>query len=93
VLPLSKKTFGGASLELPLDDTKNRIILVAMGAWFVHEKDFAIMNKEWYASQIIEALYIRNGEIVPFVYPERPAPVAPEAPAKRVEWILNEDES
>lgn len=92
VLPLKSESFPGGSLILPLEDSDNKVLLVAMGVSFAYEDGVLVKNRDFHAGTIVEAVYIRDGNIVSFQYPEKVVkPVGDGGPGNRIPWIINEE--
>lgn len=92
VIPLNKKVFPGADLELPLYELESCVLLVGMGVYFLTAENIPIGNRQWYGGNIVEAVAIKDGKVVQFEYPPLAAPVPVEEKKDRVVWKLREEE-
>jgi hypothetical protein len=90
VFPLSEKTFPGATLEIPLDAAKNKVLVVGMAICFTFSNGIVAGDRRFYGGKILKAVNIKDGKIVKFVYPEK---VVVENKEKlkenRIMWKLN----
>lgn len=65
----------------------------SLGAYFLNKDNIPIQNRDWYAGKIVEAVYIRDGKIVPFQYAEKVVPPADNSQtSNKISWIINEDD-
>jgi hypothetical protein len=82
--------FPGGELHFPVDNIDNKVLLAAIGFSFTDENGLAFGGRKYTAGSIIEAALVRNGQIVPFRYPEEVPPPATQQPTKnRVAWKIH----
>lgn len=93
LIRLDATTFSGGSLEIPLEDLDEKGLVIAMGIHYLDARNIFIQNRKWYAGNIMEAVFIRNGSIVTFQYPkEKNIPAREKKSENRISWQLNEEE-
>jgi hypothetical protein len=81
--------FPGGELHFPTDNIDNKILLVAIGFSFADKDGLAFGGRKYTAGSIIEAALVRNGQIVPFNYPEeKPEPATQQPTTNRVAWKI-----
>ncbi len=68
--PLGEKVFPGATLEIPLDASENKVLIIAMGVQFRSESGNFTADRKYYAGKILKTFNIKDGKVVEFIYPE-----------------------
>jgi hypothetical protein len=86
--PLSEKVFPGATLEIPLDDVKNKLIMVALAVYFTGDNGSLTRDRRYYGGKIIRTFNIKDGKVVDFIAPETVIEKIPEK-ENRITWKLH----
>jgi hypothetical protein len=91
-ISLNKAYFPGGSIRFPAGSLHNKVLIFAMGFYFLDKYDYCIANRKYMGGRIMESVLIRNRRIVRFVYPEKTAaPVNKTIQKKGVAWRINEE--
>jgi len=76
-------------LEFPLDTLDERVLIVGVMVHFRGDKGDPIQNRKYVAASLEKAILVREGKIVPFIYPREETPVPQTASqAVKVAWKL-----
>lgn len=93
-IPLNEEGIGSKQVNIPIGNTENKVVILAMGICFHlnelnSDKSFISNNRDHLAGEILEAVYIKNGEIVRFVAPDNPeeSNEVPSGEIKKISWI------
>lgn len=76
-IPFDKKGIGAKRVKILMPNSEGKIAIISMSL-FIHlkqiqnDKTFISGNRNHMAGEIIDAVYIKNGEIVPFITQEKP---------------------
>lgn len=89
---LQKSFFPGGKLRLPAGALDDKVLLITIGFYCLDKNAQPIGNRKYMAGRMIEAVLIREGRIVPFVYPENKIqPVVKQREKKGVSWEINQE--
>jgi|GEM_PF-1377488 len=96
VIPLGKASFPGADVSLAITEETTEIpddyvIMIAWTIQFAAADGGIIRDKQYYAGSILQSVYIKDGKIVVFQYPE---PVKKEMPVEdlnRAAWKMRDN--
>ncbi|MEP7109741.1 MAG: hypothetical protein ABI760_17225 [Ferruginibacter sp.] len=87
VLPLKDGRCPNATLELPMDGAEGKVLVICMGIYFRDSDNRQILNRKSKAAKLLDAVYLREGKIVQFQYPEPPKVIdEDDEPVKRIPW-------
>ena len=90
-IPLDKN-FPGGTLEIPLDAKENKVILLAAGLLFTKTKGTSASgDRKYYAGKIIEAVNVKDGNVVKFKYPDAVVEETIHEKQNKIAWKLDED--
>lgn len=68
VLDLSEPFIGESTIEFPIDQLEERIIITGISLFF-SRKGIESANRAYFAAEICDAFLVRDGKLVPFIYP------------------------
>lgn len=90
-ISLHKTWFPGCSLQFPAGSLHNKVLVFAMGFYFLSTDHFPIANRNYLGGRIIESVLIRNRRIIRFVYPEKNVqPVTKKIQKTGIAWRFSE---
>jgi hypothetical protein len=91
-ISLQQSFFPGCKLKLPAGALDDKVLLITIGFYCLDKNAQLIGNRKYMAGRMIEAVLIREGRIVPFVYPENKIqPVVKQKEKKGVSWEINQE--
>ncbi|WP_290792790.1 hypothetical protein [Flavihumibacter sp. UBA7668] len=89
IIPLQTPTFSGGQLSITLEYIEERLVVLIKGVGFLSNKKDRIFNRRYYAGKILEAFYVRDGQILQYnAPPPPPAPLPAQDVSKIVKWKL-----
>lgn len=89
-LPVSAFRFPGGRVEIALDHTDGKVLVIGMALFFKATGRYMSHNRDFYAGRFIEAVYMKDGKVVPFCHPEKVVvPAVPASTGPRIAWQIN----
>lgn len=76
-VPLDEKGIGAKRIKIPIKNVENKVVILSMSVYIhlihTHNRDtFISGNRKHFAGEILNAVYIKDGKIMPFTAGENP---------------------
>lgn len=94
MVPLDKKGISAKRVKIPMPNSEDKVVILSMSV-FIHLKQtqnnetFISGNRNHMAGEIIDAVYIKDGAIVPFIAQEKSQErkIISEKPKETIPWV------